>query len=402
MEPDRRRQARAARRRSSSWTRATTSTTPSAATSGSSRSSGSIRARSSSILSATVGHPERFCHWVELTRRVPMELVESRERKVPLVHEFREEYLIDTVRELAHTGDVPAIVFVFGREQCFEVARLLKSCRRFTTDEEKAKIEALCDEALLPAGVREGAAAAARARHRHPPRRHPAALQAAGRAARARAPDQVRGLDRDDRRRASTCRRAPWCSRRCASSSRRQPRLVTAGRVPPDGGARRAAAVRRPRASRSRSRPRRSSASSRRSSRTRRSAAGVRRGEDQEVDLQPRAQRRAAQGRHLWTPEVHAELVERRAGGAAQQDQDHRRAGARDRAARSRGTQRCPAQLAERGGASAMARGRGVAAAVDAARHRHRDRQPAARRPRARASCTRCSRSWSPTCARSA
>lgn len=105
------------------------------------------------VLSATVGHPERFCQWVEVTRRVPMELVDSRERKVPLVHEFREEMLIDTVRDLAHTGDVPAIVFVFGREQCFDVARLLKSCRRFTTDEEKARIDTLCDEALLPAGA---------------------------------------------------------------------------------------------------------------------------------------------------------------------------------------------------------------------------------------------------------
>lgn len=104
------------------------------------------------VLSATVGHPERFCQWVEVTRRVPMELVESRERKVPLVHDYREEMLIDTVRELAHSGDVPAIVFVFGREQCFEVARLLKSCRRFTSDEEKAKVEELCNEALLPAG----------------------------------------------------------------------------------------------------------------------------------------------------------------------------------------------------------------------------------------------------------
>jgi hypothetical protein len=104
------------------------------------------------VLSATVGHPARFCQWVEVTRRVPMALVESRERKVPLVHEFREEMLIDTVRDLAHTGDVPAIVFVFGREQCFEVARLLKSCRRFTTDEEKAKVDAMCDEALLPSG----------------------------------------------------------------------------------------------------------------------------------------------------------------------------------------------------------------------------------------------------------
>jgi superfamily II DNA/RNA helicase len=105
------------------------------------------------VLSATVGRPEQFTHWAELTRRVPMELVDSRERKVPLVHDFREEMLIDTVKNLAHSGDVPAIIFVFGREQCFEVARLLKSCRRFTTDEEKVKIEAMCDEALLPSGL---------------------------------------------------------------------------------------------------------------------------------------------------------------------------------------------------------------------------------------------------------
>jgi len=82
------------------------------------------------ILSATVGRADRFCHWVELTRRVPMALVESRERRVPLVHEYREEFLIDAVRDLAHKGDIPAIIFVFGREQCFDVARLLKSCRR--------------------------------------------------------------------------------------------------------------------------------------------------------------------------------------------------------------------------------------------------------------------------------
>jgi superfamily II DNA/RNA helicase len=105
------------------------------------------------ILSATVGRPEKFCHWVELTRRVPMALVDSRERKVPLVHQYREDTLIDTVRSLAHDGDVPAIVFVFGRELCFEVARLLKSCRRFTTDDEKATIEKRCDEALLQGGV---------------------------------------------------------------------------------------------------------------------------------------------------------------------------------------------------------------------------------------------------------
>src|SRR5512143_1754196 len=33
------------------------------------------------VLSATVGHPEKFCQWAQVTRRVDMELVDSRERK---------------------------------------------------------------------------------------------------------------------------------------------------------------------------------------------------------------------------------------------------------------------------------------------------------------------------------
>ena len=105
------------------------------------------------MLSATVGHADRFCHWVELCRRVPMQLVESRERRVPLYHEYREAYLVEVVRELAAAGDVPAIVFVFGREACFETARLLKSCRRFTAPEEKEEIDRRCGDVLLDGGV---------------------------------------------------------------------------------------------------------------------------------------------------------------------------------------------------------------------------------------------------------
>src|SRR5262249_30038700 len=51
------------------------------------------------ILSATVRRADRFVHWIELTRRVGMQLVESRDRKVPLVHDFREETLLDTVKD---------------------------------------------------------------------------------------------------------------------------------------------------------------------------------------------------------------------------------------------------------------------------------------------------------------
>ena len=105
------------------------------------------------ILSATVGRADLFCDWCEDVRGVPMALVESFDRRIPLLHEYREEYLIEVVRDLAHKGEVPAVVFVFGREKCFEVARLLKSCRRFTTDEEREEIRSRADAVLLDGGI---------------------------------------------------------------------------------------------------------------------------------------------------------------------------------------------------------------------------------------------------------
>ncbi|HEY3355294.1 MAG TPA: DEAD/DEAH box helicase [Polyangia bacterium] len=105
------------------------------------------------ILSATVGDADQFCQWVYVTRRVPMALVQSFDRTVPLYHEFKETYLIDLARDLFANGETPAIIFTFGRELCFERARLLKSCRRFTTDEERAKIAAACDAVLLDRGL---------------------------------------------------------------------------------------------------------------------------------------------------------------------------------------------------------------------------------------------------------
>jgi superfamily II RNA helicase len=104
------------------------------------------------ILSATIGDPEQFCAWVYSVRRVEMGLVAGTERKVPLYHEYRENYLIEVVRSLHENGETPAIVFGFGREQCFERARLLKSCPRFTSDEERQRIAELVDSVLLPGG----------------------------------------------------------------------------------------------------------------------------------------------------------------------------------------------------------------------------------------------------------
>jgi hypothetical protein len=105
------------------------------------------------ILSATVGYPQQFCNWVYSTRKRSMALVEGTERRVPLFHEFREDYLIDTVKGLYRNEDVPALIFSFGRRLCFERARLLKSCPKFVTKEEQQEIERRLEPVLLPNGM---------------------------------------------------------------------------------------------------------------------------------------------------------------------------------------------------------------------------------------------------------
>ncbi len=107
------------------------------------------------VLSATVGNPQQFCQWAYLVRRAPMKLVTSDERRVPLYHKYEEEYLVDRAKDLFHHGEYPVIIFVFGRQQCFDYARLLKSCRRFTTDAEQKQIETAINPILLPKGMGE-------------------------------------------------------------------------------------------------------------------------------------------------------------------------------------------------------------------------------------------------------
>lgn len=104
------------------------------------------------VLSATVGYPQSFVQWCVLTRRVPMELVVSTERKVPLQHEFREDYLVECVKSLHAKAEVPAIIFSFSRKQAYEWARLMKSCPRFVTEDERSEIQARMAGVLLEKG----------------------------------------------------------------------------------------------------------------------------------------------------------------------------------------------------------------------------------------------------------
>lgn len=105
------------------------------------------------ILSATVGEPEAFCQWARVVRGQPLSLVRSTERKVPLLHEWREEYLIETVKRLFAAGEYPTIIFCFGRALAFEQARLLKSCPRFVTEDERKEIARRAAPILLPKGL---------------------------------------------------------------------------------------------------------------------------------------------------------------------------------------------------------------------------------------------------------
>lgn len=104
------------------------------------------------VLSATVGEPQSFCQWARVVRGVPLELVISTERKVPLYHEWYEDYLVETVKRLYSAGDFPALIFSFGRALSYERARLLKSCPRFVSKEEQKEIIARSENVLLPKG----------------------------------------------------------------------------------------------------------------------------------------------------------------------------------------------------------------------------------------------------------
>lgn len=105
------------------------------------------------ILSATVGAAQAFCQWCYVTRKAPMQLVSTTERKVPLYHEYQEQYLIEMVRTLYDAGDYPALIFCFSRRECFERARLLRSCPRFTSKEEQEEIARRSEGILLEQGI---------------------------------------------------------------------------------------------------------------------------------------------------------------------------------------------------------------------------------------------------------
>jgi superfamily II DNA/RNA helicase len=83
------------------------------------------------LLSATVGNAAEFRVWLERSHGRKLELVESRDRKVPLSYHWIPDMLLnDQLVEMAkgtpEERKTPALVFCFNRDECWSVAEQLK------------------------------------------------------------------------------------------------------------------------------------------------------------------------------------------------------------------------------------------------------------------------------------
>lgn len=83
------------------------------------------------LLSATIGNSVEFCSWMLRAHGRNVELVQSSDRKVPLQFEWVDDAYLDEHLERIAEGDeirrrTPGLVFCFNRDQCWQVADLLR------------------------------------------------------------------------------------------------------------------------------------------------------------------------------------------------------------------------------------------------------------------------------------
>ncbi len=83
------------------------------------------------LLSATVGNPYEFARWLRVEHGREVALVQSNERRVPLEFNWVGDKLItELLTEMVSDDDakcrIPALVFCFNRDECWEVAERLK------------------------------------------------------------------------------------------------------------------------------------------------------------------------------------------------------------------------------------------------------------------------------------
>lgn len=109
------------------------------------------------LLSATVGNAVEFLTWLDRVHGRKLELVESRERKVPLTYRwvpdlFLNELLVEMAKGSEAERKTPALVFVFNRDECWSVAEQLKGLD-LVSPEQKARLIKACDQLDWPHGA---------------------------------------------------------------------------------------------------------------------------------------------------------------------------------------------------------------------------------------------------------
>jgi superfamily II DNA/RNA helicase len=109
------------------------------------------------LLSATVGNAVEFINWLERCHGRKIDLVEGRERKVPLTYrwvpdQYLNELIVDMARGDEATRKTPALVFAFNRDECWSIAEQLKGLD-LMNPEQKAALNKACDRFDWPHGV---------------------------------------------------------------------------------------------------------------------------------------------------------------------------------------------------------------------------------------------------------
>src|SRR5262245_60876174 len=109
------------------------------------------------LLSATVGNAFEFRQWLQAAHNRSIELVQSSERKVPLQYQWVGDQLLSEQLEKMAEGDeakryTPALVFCFNRDECWNVAEMLKG-KSLLADGQQARLA----DALARRDFSEGA-----------------------------------------------------------------------------------------------------------------------------------------------------------------------------------------------------------------------------------------------------
>ncbi len=94
------------------------------------------------LISATVGNAYEFVSWLRNTAQRRLDIIESQERKVPLVYNWVGDKFLTEHLEWMHSGNeeeryVPALVFCFNRDECWDVAEQIRGRNIIDPDRQK-------------------------------------------------------------------------------------------------------------------------------------------------------------------------------------------------------------------------------------------------------------------------